>query len=113
VAPEAVKESESGIDMLDSGVVVLEPDSGGAAKVSAPALPPGPSATTFVPAEVAWAVPSLHAPPRPGAETAPARADGRSDEPGWDEILERARARARAAVTAGAGAGGANSRRQG
>jgi hypothetical protein len=100
-SPEAVKEGESGIVMLDSGVVVLESDSGAAAKVSVPAIPPGPSATTFVPADVAWAVPSLHAPPRPGAE---ARAEGRSDEPGWDEILERARARARAAVTAAAAA---------
>ena len=85
--PDAWMESESGMVITESGIIIIDPtlmDSPGAAP------PPPPRG---VPADSAWALPNL---PRPGAvPTAPAgpRAAGRSTEDmDWDEVLARARA---------------------
>jgi hypothetical protein len=90
--PDAWKEAESGMVITESGIIIIDPSAHEASR----AAPPRP-ASMVVPADSAWALPSL---PRPGAPVSTSAttttannraADGESLN--WDEVLARAKAR--------------------
>jgi hypothetical protein len=91
-------ESESGMVITESGIIIIDPALMDANKVA----PPRP-ASMIVPADSAWALPNL---PRPGAATpVSANATSASDAGAlnWDEVLARAKARINAVPDPGPG----------
>jgi hypothetical protein len=106
--PDAWKEAESGMVITESGIIIIDSNAHEASR----AAPPRP-ASMVVPADSAWALPSL---PRPGAPNpSPVSANVTSPSPSpmsssattttasnraanaeslnWDEVLARAKAR--------------------
>ena len=90
--PDAWAESESGMVITESGIIILDPAAVEAHRASPPSRPP----LRGVPADTAWAVPSL---PRPGATSpvpapmsAASTTTSSSANSDWDQVLARARA---------------------
>jgi hypothetical protein len=87
--PDAWNEAESGMVITESGIIIIDPSAVEANR----AAPPRPASMT-VPADSAWALPSLSSPAP--TSTAAATGSNRNDgaEPlNWDEVLARAKAR--------------------
>lgn len=89
--PDAWNEAESGMVITESGIIIIDPNAVEANR----AAPPRPASMT-VPADSAWALPTLNAPAPAPPSTASTAAGGRANDPGslnWDEVLARAKAR--------------------
>jgi hypothetical protein len=99
--PDAWTESESGMVITESGIIIIDPQAAEAAGLSGPppARPRTPAiGTKELPADRAWALPSL---PNQGAGLVPPSGssngqarDDKQDQPvkdDWDQVLRRAR----------------------
>jgi hypothetical protein len=89
--PDAWNEAESGMVITESGIIIIDPNAVEANRAS----PPRPASMT-VPADSAWALPSLTSPAPAPMSTAAATGSNRNDSAeslNWDEVLARAKAR--------------------
>jgi hypothetical protein len=90
--PHAWMESESGMVITESGIIIIDPALADAPANAAPPPPP-----RGVPADRAWAMPTL---PRPGSSSSvlpvmtssASRSVTPTEDMDWDEVLARARA---------------------
>lgn len=89
--PDAWKEAESGMVITESGIIIIDPNALDAA------MPPSSRAAASVPADSAWAMPTLPKPGSPVSSQAtapsPAPMSASSATSEWDEVLARAKAR--------------------
>jgi hypothetical protein len=85
--PDAWNEAESGMVITESGIIIIDPNAVEANR----AAPPRPASMT-VPADSAWALPSLSSPSPAPAAAASAKPES-SASLNWDEVLARAKAR--------------------
>jgi hypothetical protein len=85
--PDAWNEAESGMVITESGIIIIDPSAVEANR----AAPPRPASMT-VPADSAWALPSLSSPSPAPAAAASAKPES-SASLNWDEVLARAKAR--------------------
>jgi hypothetical protein len=90
--PDAWNEAESGMVITESGIIIIDPSAVEANR----AAPPRPASMT-VPADSAWALPSLSSPASAPTSTAAATTGSNRRDDGealnWDEVLARAKAR--------------------
>jgi hypothetical protein len=89
--PDAWNEAESGMVITESGIIIIDPSAVEANRAS----PPRPASMT-VPADSAWALPSLSSPAPTPMSTAASTGNNRNDGAeslNWDEVLARAKAR--------------------
>ena len=90
--PDAWNEAESGMVITESGIIIIDPNALEASR----AAPPRPASMT-VPADSAWALPSMTSPAPSAPMSAAATTTGSNRNDGealnWDEVLARAKAR--------------------